>query len=998
MGSTMSPDALELQACTVDLTRGDVRGDDRPSERLSARELDLLRFLVDRAGTTVSRDDLLVQVWGYSDQSLSRASDNVVRRLRQKLEADPAHPHHILTVRGEGYRFQPLGHGAPAAAEPAPASPMLVLDGLTIDLSRHVALREGETTIALTAQEARLLGLLHEAAGAVVSRTALVRGVWGHAAGRAVDHAIHRLRQKIEDDPANPRFLHTVRGAGFQLLVPAQPAVHDTSSAFVGREEELTQLRRLLRPGAWVLVVGPGGNGKTRLTRRALAARAGTRWFVPLAACDTPRAAVAKVAEVLGLVLAGNEDPAARVGAALRRAQACTLVLDNLEQLAGSIGPTIRAWRAQAPELCLVGTSRIRLGLVDEQTLEVGPLAEEHGVELYAARAQAAWSGYRMRGPEVEAVRRMVEHVHGSPLAIELAAARAAVLPAASMVERLDRTLALLVRPSGEGGRHDSLGATFAVSLELLEPGPRAALVQLGLFRAGFELADVEHLRGPTGLDELQILRDHHLVHTTSSLPRFAIVEPLREHLATERARREDRAPLELAWVRRVARLGEPELLDAVRTGRSHPDRGALRRSVADLEATLEVAVASEDPALAVRCLCALLAATVYHHPRDDALAWAERVHALRPSSLDAARLDAWCALTMLYRDRAPEVLPLAERAVAGASDLPGVRAVAWSTIAKVHQRSGGGAEGPAYAEAAEAFEEADAPARAAFCQARSELARGDAGAARRTFLLAERLAHTHGEELIRAHAARELGILEVARGRVETAAERFGAALAVFEAHDRVANAYAVLYYLQDLALWTGDEAAFAEATEGALAASQRRGSRIEEACSLALDAAHALATNQLDRAEESMAAARVALREHATSEPSRTALLDWIDAELALARGDRPTARVLASGAREALQSLRVPAWVAPAATEATSVGDLGAGPSVAALEAAPPSYAAFAWARRGLLAAARGTTDTAEASLERASTLARSAGAEAPTGWAGRLVEALKSCVSG
>jgi DNA-binding response OmpR family regulator len=74
---------------------------------LSAREFDLLRYLIEHAGEAVHRSELLDKVWGYEATPTTRTVDSFVLDLRKKLEADPSHPEHILTVRGVGYKFVP---------------------------------------------------------------------------------------------------------------------------------------------------------------------------------------------------------------------------------------------------------------------------------------------------------------------------------------------------------------------------------------------------------------------------------------------------------------------------------------------------------------------------------------------------------------------------------------------------------------------------------------------------------------------------------------------------------------------------------------------------------------------------------------------------------------------------------------------------------------------------------------------------------------------------
>ncbi len=75
-------------------------------QQLTLMEANLLRFLAERDGQPVSRSTLLEGVWGVREDTDTRAIDNFIVRLRRYLEKDPAHPKHLTTVRGVGYKFQ----------------------------------------------------------------------------------------------------------------------------------------------------------------------------------------------------------------------------------------------------------------------------------------------------------------------------------------------------------------------------------------------------------------------------------------------------------------------------------------------------------------------------------------------------------------------------------------------------------------------------------------------------------------------------------------------------------------------------------------------------------------------------------------------------------------------------------------------------------------------------------------------------------------------------
>jgi two-component system alkaline phosphatase synthesis response regulator PhoP len=94
----------QFGAIRVDIRDGQVTRDGKPVY-LTAREFQLLRYLIERAGTTVPRDELLRSVWGYEADTFTRTVDTHIVSLRQKLEQNPKKPELILAVSGVGYRF-----------------------------------------------------------------------------------------------------------------------------------------------------------------------------------------------------------------------------------------------------------------------------------------------------------------------------------------------------------------------------------------------------------------------------------------------------------------------------------------------------------------------------------------------------------------------------------------------------------------------------------------------------------------------------------------------------------------------------------------------------------------------------------------------------------------------------------------------------------------------------------------------------------------------------
>ena len=94
---------------SIDLERAEVKRNGNPVS-LSDLEFRLLRYLVERAGCLVSRDELLRAVWGYNRGALTRTVDMHIHSLRQKLEEDATRPVLIVTVNGAGYKFLARGN------------------------------------------------------------------------------------------------------------------------------------------------------------------------------------------------------------------------------------------------------------------------------------------------------------------------------------------------------------------------------------------------------------------------------------------------------------------------------------------------------------------------------------------------------------------------------------------------------------------------------------------------------------------------------------------------------------------------------------------------------------------------------------------------------------------------------------------------------------------------------------------------------------------------
>ena len=375
------------------------------------------------------------------------------------------------------------------------ADDTLLLPACTVDLKRRRAVfRDREEK--LTARDVEVLRYLATHEGEAVSREDLERDVWQMAASvqsDAVPVAIRRIRQRIERNPKDPEALLTDYGHGWRLHRVSRPIVQQRGPRLYGRDAWIASLV----PGSRLrTLVGPGGVGKSTLARAI--SPPGSVW-IDLSQATDP----ASCLDALGQALPGTNgaDPAA---VSLRLRDVPSTVIDNAEQVLDVVRGWVVAW--QVP-VCV--TSQVRLGVPGEQVVAVETLASTDAIALFLERYQEAGG----RGTlDVDQVGALVDALDRLPLAIELVAPRARVIPVDQLLERLRAGLGAIPVGEGRDPRHRTMRGCLAWGIEGLSSEQLGVLQAAALFAGSFALDDLEAVVGEDALEALESLLDRSLL------------------------------------------------------------------------------------------------------------------------------------------------------------------------------------------------------------------------------------------------------------------------------------------------------------------------------------------------------------------------------------------------------------------------------------------------------------------------------------------------------
>ena len=437
-------------------------------------------------------------------------------------------------------------------------------------------------------------------------------------------------------------------------------------TSFIGREEEIDEVRGLLSTARLVTLAGTGGSGKTRLAQEIGASVIEDYpegvWFIGLAALSDPNMVRPHVAGTFNV----GED--ALYG--FLQGKSVLVILDNCEHLLAATASLVQ-WLLSSSGVTVIATTREVLNLAGERTYQVPPLpipvqngAQEimagcPSVDLFTERAQAANPAFQLTLGNAVSVNQIVRILDGIPLAIELAASRVKLLQPADIARRLEESFKLLTGgPVDALPHHQTLERAIDWSYDMLESMQQTLFGQLSVFRGGFTLPACGAVSGTD--DEFEVLEslgqlvDKSLVRTmpTGEESRYYLLEPLRQYAAARITADEaaETGGRHARYFQDLAEGATPEL--------HGPNQiewlARLEREHDNLRAALAWGLEAGDANLAQRTAAALYWFWIIRRHVAEGAEWFDRVLAVKGGSSTAratALLQAGFISTMVRMD-----------------------------------------------------------------------------------------------------------------------------------------------------------------------------------------------------------------------------------------------------------------------------------------------------------------------------------------------------------
>lgn len=475
-------------------------------------------------------------------------------------------------------------------------------------------------------------------------------------------HRFHRLRGSVA--------VFEVRGEGLasspiRTIETVARSVPHPPTPLIGRSGLLAGLVESVRVGRVVTLTGSGGSGKTRLAIEAALANAGsfdTIHWAELAPLGSDATLVDALAAQLGVHHQNTGGRRLAVIDALGHGRQL-LVLDNAEHLIEAVASLVAELTERCADLCILVTSREPIGLAAEIVRRIPPLAvasddspaaiatSEAG-EFLLDRLDRAGAELPADDATPAAIRRICMRLDGIPLALELAAARAALTPLHDLADGLDDRFSILSATRRDAQPHQrTLEASIRWSHDLLPGNERVTFRRLAVFSGPFEPEDVAEVDGSHAVTaSIDRLVERSLVAPASD-GRLRLLETVRafaEDRLDESGETSSVRDRHLGWV-----LARAEAMAADFDGPEPADAAVrARRLLNDARAAIHHAERTSQADAIWRLIDRLAPLCFYDGLIDEALDWATRATAVDDGTHADARAPGLVATALLATSR----------------------------------------------------------------------------------------------------------------------------------------------------------------------------------------------------------------------------------------------------------------------------------------------------------------------------------------------------------
>jgi predicted ATPase/class 3 adenylate cyclase len=527
-------------------------------------------------------------LWEHEPQAMKRA---LARHDELLAAAVAAHGGHVVKNTGDGMlaAFTSAEDGVHAAVEAQrglASEDWRMIGQLRVRMALHTGVaeqRDGDYFGPAVNRAARLQSMAH--AGQVLCSQAtadLVRDAGSTEIG-FIELGGYQLRD-LQRPEIVFQVTHPELPANFPRLLAAASVTGNLPrqhTSFVGHEADLVAIAGELEHSPMITLTGVGGVGKTRLALEVAARVASDyrdgAWLCKLEGVRQRAAVPEALLEVFGVEPGRGNDATAALTRFLR-SKRLLLVLDNCEHLLRPAARLAGEIVDACDEVRILATSREGLGIAGERIFAVASLDvpstsrdatamyECDAVRLFVERAQAVRADFRLESSNVGPVAQICARLDGVPLAIELAAARVALLAPAELAQRLDARFRVLTGSERSAvERHQTLRAAIDWSYDLLEEAERRVLERLSVFAGGFTLDAAEAVGATEGIapsDVLELLgglvsKSLVVADTQGRLGRYRLLETIRQYAEERLDERGGASPARDAHARYFAAFTE---------------------------------------------------------------------------------------------------------------------------------------------------------------------------------------------------------------------------------------------------------------------------------------------------------------------------------------------------------------------------------------------------------------------------------------------------------